>query len=46
MHCYINMYNTKAFYPFEWNNFTYLNYNKNCFNNNKCDFKVKIVVGM
>ena len=45
MQCFIIMYNTKRLNWFEYNNLTLLNYGGNCFKNNKCDFKVTIVVG-
>ena len=46
MHCCITMYNTKLLNRFEHNSLTYFNYDDDCFNNNECDFKVNIVVGM
>ena len=38
------MYNPKRLCPYKHNNLTYLVYNNDCFNNKKCEFKVKIVV--
>ena len=46
MYCCINMYNTKRLYRFEQKNLAYLDYKKNCFNYDKCDFKVIIVLVM
>ena len=46
MHCNINMYNSKLLYQFKHNNLVYLDYDNNCFDNDECDFKVKIIVGM
>ena len=46
MHCFIIMQNTKILDRFEWNNLTYLGYNDECFNNDRCDFKVTIEVGI
>ena len=46
MSCSTNMYNSKRLYWFEQNNLTYLDCDEDCFNNDKCDPKVKNVLGM
>ena len=46
MNCGINMQNLKRMCVFKHNNLTYIVYDNGCFNNEECDFKVKIVVVM
>ena len=46
MHFSINVCNLKLWYQFKNNNLTYLDYDDDCSNNQKCDFKLKIVLGM
>ena len=42
----INMWNSKLWYQYKQNKLTYRFHDNDCLNNKKCDFKVKIVVGM
>ena len=46
IHCSINVHNLKRLYRFKWNNLNYLDYDGDCFNNEECDLKVRIVAGM
>ena len=46
IHYIINMQIWKGMYNLKRNKPTYLDYDDNCFNNNECDFKVKIEVVM
>ena len=46
IHHSVNMQNFKLLCPCARNNWAYLNYNDGYLNNEECDFKVKIVVGM
>ena len=45
-HCSINMYKSKWFYQYKSENLTHHFYDNDCFNNEECGFKVKIVVGI
>ena len=45
MYCIINMYNSKRLYRFKRNDLNCLNYEGDCFDNEGCEFKIKIVVG-
>ena len=45
-YCSSNMYNLKLLYMYKHNNFNSLIYDGNFFNNEECDFKLNIVVGM
>ena len=42
IHCSINMYDSKRFYPYKQNNLTYLVYDNNRFDNEECDSEVKL----
>ena len=42
MHCSINMQDSKQLHPYKWNNLAYLVYDVNCFDNEKCDIKLKL----
>ena len=46
MHYSINMYKLKLLYQYKHRNLTHHFYDDDCFNNEWCDFKVKIVVGI
>ena len=43
MHRSINMYNLKRLYWFKLNNLTYLDYDRDFFNNEQCNFKVETI---
>ena len=46
MHCIINMNNSKQQYRFRQKNLTYLDYDEGPFNNEECEFKVKMLLVM